>query len=118
MEPAILEEAEALISGAPQIPKEHAELLEDAEYGVPEEENDQKIQEMQLVVASKGWGYILDLWQQLIDRAEYAMKNPHLSDEETVIKKREWLSLQKAVISAVNAVETAAHMPLSNEIPR
>ena len=122
MEPSILEEAEILISGLTKIPEEQSAYIEGNEYGTlvrnDKEANDQKILEMQLVLASKGWGYIVDLWKTLIDRAEKEMKNPNLSDEQTVIKKREWLALQKAVISTINAVEQAANLPLSTELPR
>lgn len=122
MEQDILEEAEFLISGMSKIPKERAEYIEDSEHGTlvrnAEEANDQRILEMQLVLASKGWGYIVELWNNMIDRAEKEMKNPKFSDEETVTKKREWLALQKAIIATINAVENAANIPLSEELPR
>lgn len=122
MEPSILEEAEILISGLTKIPEEQSAYIEGSEYGTlvrnDKEANDQKILEMQLVLASKGWGYIVALWKTLVDRAEKEMKNPNLSDEQTVIKKREWLALQKAVISTINAVEQAANLPLSTELSR
>lgn len=122
MEPSILEEAEILISGLTKIPEEQSAYIEGSEYGTlvrnDKEANDQKILEMQLVLASKGWGYIVDLWKTLIDHAEKEMKNPNLSDEQTVVKKREWLALQKAVVSTINAVEQAANLPLSTELPR
>lgn len=122
MEPSILEEAESLISGMVKLPEDRANYIEGAEYGTlvrtADEANDQRILEMQLVLASKGWGYIVDLWKILIDRAEKEMKNPNLSDEQTVIKKRDWLALQKAIISTINAVEQAAQLPLSTELPR
>jgi len=121
MEQSILEEADALISGAPRIPSERAEYLEDSEYGTlvtnSDEENDQRILEMQLVLATKGWGYIVELWGTLLEQAEKDMKNPRLTDEETVTKKREWLALQKAILKTINAVEHAARLPLSNELP-
>jgi hypothetical protein len=123
MDRKVLAEAEELIYGKePTISAERAEELEAMEYGVlasnQDEQNDQKVQEMQLVVASKGWGYICDFWQQLIDVAEREMKNPNISDEETINKKRDWLALQNAIGKAKRAVSVAANTPLSTDLPR
>lgn len=122
MDSKILAEAEALIYGVQTISTERADEIEDSEYGTPvrniDEGNDQRILEMQLVIASKGWGYIVELWQKLVAEAEKDMKSPDLSDEQTVSKKRDWLALQKAVSKILIAVHSAAHTSLSTELPR
>lgn len=121
MDRAILEEAESLIYGSHPISPEKAENLEAIEYGEQvtneSEANDQRIIEMQLVVASKGWQYIVSLWQQLVIEAEKEMKDPNLSDELTIIKKRDWLALKKAVTKTLNTVQHAANLPLSTDLP-
>jgi hypothetical protein len=122
MDSKILAEAEALIYGVQTISTERADEIEDSEYGTPvrniDEGNDQRILEMQLVIASKGWGYIVELWQKLVAEAEKDMKSPDLSDEQTVSKKRDWLALQKAVSKILIAVHSAARTPLSTDLPR
>lgn len=122
MDKEVLAEAEELIYGVQTISSERAEELEACEYNAQTrneyEINDQIILEMQLVVASKGWGYICKFWQDLIDNAEKEMKDPNLSDTDTINKKRDWLALKKAVESAKTSVFHAAQLPLSADLPR
>lgn len=122
MDKEVLAEAEKLIYGVQTISSERADELEDKEYGSQtrneDEINDQIILEMQLVVASKGWGYICTFWQKLVDDAEKEMKDPTLSDEQTINKKRDWLALKKSVEAAKTAVYHAAQLSLSADLPR
>lgn len=122
MDQATLAEAEELIYGKdPTISFERASQLEAIEYGTEantaDEINDQKILEMQLTVATKGWGYILEVWHKIVAQAEREMKRADISDQQTVDKKRDWLALQKAVTIAEKAASAAATTPLSTELP-
>jgi hypothetical protein len=123
----LFEEVQSSIDGLFPSPKSQgimhparAQELEDKEYGEyaqnADQENDQRILEMQLVLATKGWQYIVELWQKMIADAEREMKDEKLSDTETINKKRDWIALKKAIEKTIRAVEAAANTSLSGDL--